>query len=85
MATLFGSSVESLWHSPLSYIEDGKLVSFILGSLATVMTPGWTNSPTIQIDSKLSENTISHVLPSAHMQVCMFHWLVLVVPQVLGK
>jgi hypothetical protein len=25
------------------------------------------------------------VLPSAHVQVCTFHWLVLVVPQVLGK
>jgi hypothetical protein len=39
----------------VSYIEDGDSVSFILESLAT-MTPGWTDSPTIETDSKLSEN-----------------------------
>ena len=61
----------------VSYVEDGNAVSFILCSLRS-LTPGWTTSPTIQMDSKIGAEIILNDFPLANVQVHRLHCLILV-------
>ena len=61
----------------VSYVEDGNAVSFILCSLRS-LTPGWTTSPTIQMDSKIGPEIILNDFPLANVQVYTLYCLILV-------
>ena len=65
----------------VSYVEDGATTQFVITQLRS-MCPEWSETPTIQMDSKVSSDTIQEVCPFANVQVCTFHWLTLVVPKV---
>jgi hypothetical protein len=40
------------------------------------------DDPTVQVDSKVSEEIICEVIPKDNVQVCTLHWLRLVCPMV---